>query len=81
MAYMERPAITEIQALLDSLVNLAIQESLELLDLKELLALEERQEQEEPLVVQDHRDRPEVQVSAIIHNPDFGHKIANQFEF
>ncbi len=63
---MERPAITEIQALLDFLANLASPEFQERLVRKELLALEERQAQEVPLAVQDHRDRPVVQVSSII---------------
>jgi hypothetical protein len=65
-AYMERPAITEIQALLDFLASLASPEFQERLVRKELLALEERQAQEVPLAVQDHRDRPVVQVSSII---------------
>jgi hypothetical protein len=63
---MERPAITEIQALLDFLASLASPEFQERLVRKELLALEERQAQEVPLAVQDHRDRPVVQVSSII---------------
>jgi hypothetical protein len=65
-ANMERPAITEIQALLDYLASLANPEFQERLVRKELLALEEHQAQEVPLAVRDHRDRPVVQVSSII---------------
>jgi hypothetical protein len=85
MAYMERPAITEIQALLDFLASLASPEFQERLVRKELLALEERQAQEVPLAVQDHRDRLEVQVSSIIMSrveiSSHFVNVENQFEF